>query len=647
MSRLLDDWFGCCAFAPANPAYFCALAADDPHSGILANLRRTMALRSTLWGDPARTAEYCGALPVEGRRLEVRLPRHVFPVFLRLHGEGMIVPLEIGPARNWEVSDAFGTFAVAGARSPNDGFLSLLGRLDGALDAHFPGFFPLRWRRPFSLRIACALHFDSLGGESLQLPLLVALLREAASRPFSNAAGQVIPFGEGPVFSSGVLLEDGSFHKVGGLVEKLGGYRREFPTHARAILTRAQCDALRQSAEGRTELSYFAVHEADNLGELVRLPEFKPGLEAAAGPPHPTEIDRLFDELGTLARSIQFRDVERLADRLLPHAPSGPYRLRLLVNAASARLHGGSYVDALRYLGEAEALMDTHGADFGADDRAALAALAASALLDAAEPEHGIRMLERANPLDACTLAHRVRVLGTRSQLERMLGHWDVAVSCAEDAVRCADLGFASEAGRDRNYLVHALLRRAAAQQQTRAADLARAAQILAESSDLWAPRDDPSNRSAHLGFCQQYESELARLLPRRHQPAASAPWHGPWEHPRIFVLLGCARNPAHEPAERLAYARACEAEAAQRCKKKDRSSVFHLIHLLTQVYRAGLEQRNLRERAAALRAWCQERASGGLPGWSRRLDGPLTPLERGSADAAEIEQLVSALPYL
>lgn len=642
MSGFLGDWFGCCAFAAANPEFFTALLSPS-NSGIQDSLRNLLVKSPRLWGDPTRVDEYTRRLAATAPPIE--LPRHIFPVYVPQHQIGMLAPLNVTTAPVWAASDAFGTFAVPEARNSLDGLMRLLQRLESALERRMGAPVPLRWRTAFAFSLGCPIHAAAIEGKSLQIPLLLCVLREFCMTQFSDTIPASMPFGSGPVFATGELAANGSFGEVGNVPQKLDAYLREFPSRPIAVLTGVQIDAVRAEKSLRDRIASLCVFRADNLEELLELEPFRERLPALAEPPHPIELDRMFDEIGRLSRSIRFNEARKLADWLLPSNPPAPYRLRLVVNAGMCLLHDGNYLEALGYLHQAEVLMRDSVGLFGADDRANLVSSVASALLDSAEPEEGLRILEWAKPLDACTIPARVRVQGTASQLLRCLEHWDEAVLCGQEAVRLARLGFAGDAGRDMNYLIHALLRRAAVSPSQPCEDIRLATELLEESVDTWAPREHVSLRGSHLGFCHHYRAEIARILRVPHEPALDPPWIGAWDFPRIFVLLACARNHAHSRSCRIEFARRAEAEAVRLTRTPDQ--IFSLFHRLVCLYTAWLMGEDLKLSANQIRDWCRRQVIRGAPGWERRFNAVLDLTETHGTNEFHIERLLSVLPYL
>jgi hypothetical protein len=185
---------------------------------------------------------------------------HVFPVAFP-NGEGMIVHLRIQPALDWEVSDASGTFCfTTGVSSPAEGLAKLLELIENACDAQAR---PFRWRAALSISIRCPLRFHAIEGESLQVPPAVATVRAlCAVRLASGDSGQ-LPFGEGPVFCSGMLDTDGRFLEVENLGTKLDRFCREYGNGGAANLTGVP--------QGRKRSATMRGNAADYLVRIVQL----------------------------------------------------------------------------------------------------------------------------------------------------------------------------------------------------------------------------------------------------------------------------------------------------------------------------------------------------------------------------------------
>jgi hypothetical protein len=640
---MLRDWVACASLACANPLFFLNLCAENPAVPEAADLLDLLS-HEPLRGDPARVEEAWRRVVPERPQPRVTPPRHVFPVYLRWYDEGMIVPLLAEPADEWCVSDAFSTFDFGGRpRTAVAGLMSLLEVVESAWGALRGQPLPLRWRRALAIAIGCPLHFRAIGGRSLQLPLLLAVLRELAATPFSAEHSGAMPFGERAVFATGTVEPDGAFGGVDALERKLAAFVRETPGEHHAVLTSHQVGQLQGTDEGRALLGQLRFRTADSVSALLQMDEFQAGMEALAGPPHPTEIDSLLGTMERLGRSVRFADAAVVSAWLLPHATSDHYRVQLLSNAAMMLLHRGRYLDAEPYVVEIRGMLERPGTQLGDGQRARAAAALASEMFDRADAAGGLALLDRMAEFEPhADAADRARVHGSKCQLYRLAGDWDAAVREGEAAVEFAKAGFASEAGRDINYLIHALLRRAEAIPAGRGADLDHAERLLAKSAGCWAPVDNANARASHFGFCLHYAAELARLRGTPHRPAEAPVWKGPWGHPRLFELLACARNGGNQMPERIAYARALVETATG---FRSWGGLFELFFLVYSLYAAALDGAARPEDVAALDDWVEKARSNGVPGWRATLGVALSELRRDqSLDNADA--LCQAIPY-
>jgi len=588
---------------------------------------------------------------------EVTDVRHVFPVVgIDLPRRGFVVPVGIEEAPQWHLSDAFGRFRFRDAGSdtpaagdPMKGFAALLRLVESTWQRlHGGDPLPLRWRRSFSFRVLSPLHLDTIDGDSLQMPFLVAVLRALGEIPVTASTAARLPFGNGPVFSTGTLRADGTFGDVGGLTLKLRAFVREFGPGTPAILTDGQVARLQRSRAGKTLLGLVQPHRANTVADVLSIPELAQGLRRLSAPPHLTEIDGLLAEMTRLSRGVRFGDVSQVCAWLLPKMNSPCYRFDLLCTTGVTLCHKGRFAEAHPFLKEAAAVLTKNAGRFGVAARIRLAAYWGVLAVDAVDPSLArpflvglVRNLKHASEVD------RVRYWGTLCQLKRVEGRLDEAVDAGRRAVECADRALAAESGRDRNYLVHALIWRAKTGNDRRR-DLDEASRVLRASSGEWAPMGNASARQAHLGFCLHYEAEIARLRGRRFIPPEKPPWTGDWGHPWMFVLLACARNQAHSCAERIVFAERLLALVGEFPPKTETplldGSAFGLIRGVYLVYHAHLAGLPVDTRCSALEAWCQAKARQGLPGWNRRLVPLLAQLRRGEAAAAEA--VCDAVPF-
>lgn len=647
---ILDDWLVCTSFGLANAGYFVDLCirlggSTGPSEQVLRFIDT-----HTVIGDPSLIAEVWRSRGNNVPLPQIIPPRHVFPVVLPLYGVGMLVPLFIRPAPSWSASDAFGTFRFESAEKSSrtmapprgvEGLEHLLKRIERSWEGYDARVLPLRWRTGFAISIGCPVHFEAIEGDSLQVPLLIALLREICATQFNLDSPSRMPFGDHPVFSSGTLGADDRFGPIANLDKKLSAFIREVGVGAHAVLTVGQQDWLERNG-GKHLLLSVRITTANSLTDLLAHPEIRPALEALTGPPHPTEVDSLLTQIRKLNRSVWFRDASSIVNWILPHVSTPPYRWETLMHAGLNLLHRGEYIEAEKYLAELQEMILTRPTLLGIDERATAAAAIVDLLFDKAEAERGLALLDAIRPdLQLCSVTTRVRVYGAYCQLFRFVGRHDEAVEAGEEAFRLAQIGFASEAGRDLNYLVHALLRRAADQPDGAENDLDRAKLLLLDSRKIWAPRDDFNARAAHLGFCQHYEAELARLSGEPYTPATEPAWAGDWGHPRLFVLFSAARNGAN-PALMREH---CVDELCRMAHALSRHPLFRLFDCVYAMYASHMRRQDITPHLANLRQWFAAEAENGAPGWQEWFD-PIFQSRENLPEGAWVERLCDRVPY-
>lgn len=615
--RLIGDWHLALSYGCANPRLYLALAGAHLKAAPKRELQRVF-LENGLHGDPTVLRAAWEQLAPGLRTPAIRPYRHVFPVYLQNYGIGMLVPFSLRPAPDWSASDAFRGFARDPELSPAQGLMELLRQVEDAAADVLGIRVPIHWRAALACSVDAPVHAGAIAGNSLQVPLAVALMREFCALPIGRGSPAQVPFGAQPVFCTGDVSARGGFGEAGALTHKLSAFVREAGAGHPAILTAGQARALEARADARQWLAQVQVHLADSLSDLLRLPEFAAGLEVLSSPPNITELDSLVTEMNRQTGRLRFAETREAACWLLPYAASDAYRLRLSMLAGMPLLHEGRIAEARVHLNEMERLLREETALLGADVCAEAAASLASESIDLAEPELGLRLVRQVLPRHRhCSIPKRVMLFGAQSETLRALGRWDAAVRSAEQAVELARTGFASEAGRDMNYLAHALLRRAANRPRTRAADLDRAAVVLTDAAGTWAPLT--AARETHLGFCIQFEAELARLRGTPYDPGHEPPWQGTWRHPYLFALLACSRNPAHGRDLRIAFAQRTIAFCDGLIQRFG-PGIFQVMGL---IYRTGYAVQcgdDPRHWAAAIQDWCADRERAAMPGWRRRL---------------------------
>lgn len=633
---ILENEFAWRALAPANAMYFLDLWRAGERSPKLAALIQVLS-KERLLGVPARIGEAWKAVHESCSGLDpapVTEPVfHLFPVYLRTpYNIGMLVPLKISQASQWYVSDAFGTFKFSNnGKTPLQALHRLLKQIEDAWQDKHPGrIIPLRWRTALAVSIACPIHFDAIEGESLQLPLVVALLRGLAATTIVNNLPAEMPFGNGPLFATGELTGN-TFRQVLNEKEKLQAFLREAGSDHPAILTSQQLRDLESTAETRDLLGMIKVHKADNLSELLALGPIREALERLSEAPHLTEIDSFLTQSNALVHDIEFDDAFRIGKWLLPHVRrSLPYRVQVARHLGMLLLHDGKAIEARKYLDPLKKTLVNPRSRLGVDERLSAGLGIATSCMTSGEPQQGLDWLAllAAYPEQA-SQDIRVAMEGSRCELLRASGRWNEAVAAGRAAVKLAQIGLASSACRDMNYLIHALLRRAAAGSgNARRKDLDEAESLLAESSGKWAPRNNMQKRASHLKFCGYMQAELARLRHRDFSPRETR-WGGTWDHPVLFTLLACARNRSHSLDMRREFC-AClvtQAKIARDAKKsRSETALYELFYRVYICYETVLAGKDPKDAIREVGAWCDKQREAGAFGWSKILD----PLLKG-----------------
>lgn len=657
MTHLLETHvFVIKTFAAANPIYCLSLwntsSCGDPHSDFAYRITRFLTnpeYTPTLLGNPSRVQGFFAGLnkfPEFSQCPNVTPVFHVFPVYSTELDVGLMVPLEIAPDEEWHISDAFGTFGFKNPtyKRPPLVFHELLQRIEKAwLECHPDRVLPLRWRRAFSLHLLCPVHMNTIEGESLQAPLVIALLRAISERPATKKAEAVLPFGNGPIFATGTLQPDHTFGPIESLERKLEAFVREYGEGLPAILTSYQIKMLEATDPGKGFLRAVKVYQADDLPQLFGLLELKEALDRLCEAPHPTEIDHLLASMRRMQQGIRFNDVEAMSKWLLPDIESPVYRFQLVRQAGLIFAHRGQFSQSQARFDMAADILSQHPHWFGVVEKIQLATAWGTLAFDACDvssAEPSIRMAQLELPY--APAAEKARFWGTCCQLYRLAGRLDEAVEAGRRAISYTDQALASEGGRDRNYLVHALLARARSNPIAKAGDLAEAAEILRQSQNEWAPLGNTRARQAHLGFCLHYEAEIARLQDRPFYPPEAPPWSGTWGHPWMFVLLSCARNPQHTGEERIHYARRLVAFAISQARHPD--SLFSLFLAVYRIYLGALPGENLDVPLGDMMAWCRRLGERGFPGWQRRLSPYIDSISMKQPES--VEALCDAIPY-
>ncbi|WP_319587872.1 hypothetical protein [uncultured Desulfobulbus sp.] len=634
-------------FSRSNPVFFKELLEriivdDEPYRNELAKEVLGHTSLSPFQGhfhpDGSSPAEislqsiYGTNAPPKERLFQVN---HVFPVWQNIFNKGLMVPLGIAPTDDWQISDAFGKFNFFQGTVADPPFIALLKIVENAWKDLRREFIPLRWRQSFSLKILCPIHLDAIDGQSLHVPMIIAVLRALSFSQDTLSSSAVLPFGNGPIFATGVLRGDrNTFGAVQHVQEKLEGFVREYGTGLPAILQQSQIEEIDSDL-----LSKVTVFKADSINELLCLPELADPLSKLSGPVHAGEIDKLLVTMTRYVRSVRFGDVSGMVNWLLPHVGSPIYRFQLHRHAGQMLAHRGSFIQANEHLNSCSRLLRDHPDLFGLTDRCDLGTSAGVLAVDALDSDLATTVLDELTPhLGALPVAKRVAYWGSKCQLLRLEERYDEAIAAGEESVRLADLGRASDSGRDRNYLIHALLARARSNYGAQGQhDLARASSLLAESQGDFAPCDDRRARQSHLTFCLHFSAELARLQGRSFDLPDNPPWKGDWDHAWYFALLSCARNEQHGLPARIRYCDNLVKRLQKRSEKySDYESLFFMFLQVYRVYQDLLYNQPWTDPLRVLREWCASMEERGFPGWKHRLSSCLDKLEQGNREAAD-----------
>lgn len=613
-------------FAQANPIYAITRIISDPDS--------FHSLKEYLFPAGAtnsrRLFTYLEKIDAACKNLEVhhKINRkkvlHVFPIVQPILGEGFMVPVTIVPGRDWFISDAFGTFGEPSDENTNAAFSSFLISMENAwLDANPGKPLPLRWRKAFAIHLEGSLHFNAIGGKSLQVPLAVAVLRCFAAQTLSSLE-EGLPFGNNPVFSTGILnLSSGQFEPVDGLSTKLQAFVREYGKGLPAILTTYQQDEInRNSPDLMTQVSVIT---ADNLTELMTLPELHEGLNRLCSPPLPTEIDHLLELMFKMRKSIRFKDMKQMIEWLRISISSPVYAFQLERNLGLVEAHRARFHQARPLLEAASDILADNPAAFGISEKIDLATAWGTIAVDACNMDLLNPFLKDIEAhIDYAKASDRAKYWGTICQAYRMAKEYDLAVSAGEKSVFFADMALASESGRDRNYLVHALLARAKNNPETKNRDLTRATALLEEARNRWAPI---IGKQAHFGFCLHYQAEIARLRGQPFNPTEKIPWTKDWGHPWMFVLLSCIRNSKNSWDDRLLFSRQLIEYSSKKTNQSE-LSLFNLFHYIFSMYVDCMNGKPVGMHVAQIESWCESMKKLNFPGWQTSLMPFLTEIK-------------------
>lgn len=630
------------AFAQANVAFSMnEIHKNSPLGTILKHFLFPLncSCSRQLTGIPDRINQLCNQQGISCE-LKVEPVYHVFPVYQEILDAGFMVPLKITPSDDWQISDAFGTFEYSDFTTNIEAFENFLKRIEAIWNqVNTNSILPLRWRKTFSLSLDVPLHFEAIDGQSLQVPLAIAVLRAFSEKSSTPHTARELPFGNQPVFSTGVLnLNTGVFEPVGKVEQKMAAFVREYGDDLPAVLTTEQANSLK----GKPLIKQVSIYKADNLKELMEIPSLRDALKEFCAPPLPTEIDRLMGLMFKMQRSIRFGDMKDIIEWLRPNIHSQVYAFQLEQNLGLIAAHRGQFPVAKKHLDVACDLLKTTPAWFGISDLIDLTAALCTLAIDACAPSLSEPWLRQAETgIAQARASERVKFWGSMCQHYRVTGKNDLAVEAGRQAVKYADMALTGEAGRDRNYLIHALIARARNDFSKKHDDLKEAERLLHESQNLYAPID---KRESHLGFCLHFEAEIARLLGNCYHPLPKPPWSGEWEHPWMFVLLSSARNQQNLFEDRMLYAGKLIQFTGKLNKYPD--SLFELFDAVYRVYFDALQQHNIEPGLKRIEDWCGKMMNNGFPGWFDRLT-PYVLNIRGNTDHKHsVEILCDAIFY-
>ncbi len=594
------------------------------------------SLFEAAWAESAKDPE--NQALADRSRMKVETPAHVFPVCDAVFDSGFLVPVEISPAREWHVSDVFGTFGGLGdARDPQASLVALLKLVENSWQTCFGGYLPLRLMSTLSLQVPGQIHLSLFQGESLQVPLLVGVLRVLAGRPREDGLLD-LALGQGPVFASGKVGKDGAFLKIESLEQKLTGFVREMGEGWLAILTGAQEEELK----GTALLDRVNVRRANSIAELLHFPEIEAGLRRLADDYHPSLNDRVMRHVEMLSRKLEFDEARALSGWVLSRVQSDCYRFAFSCHSALTLFHGGHFVEARRHAAEAQNCLARSPNLFGADDWGRLVEVVCDGSIDSCREDLFSDLLKSlpASAAENMTGRHRTTFYGCLCQFHWMFGRFGEAIEAGRRAVAIADLAYSSTAGQSRNYLAHALIASCRESEKPDPAWLQEAAVVLNEAKGEWAPRDYYSSRRSHLGFCMHLEAELARLTGRPFTPTEPLR-EGYWGHPWLFTLISAVRNEANPVDYResaLEELLRCSEGYVKRAGAQSLFGLFDAVYRLYEVAWRGVDQTPAE---GALLNWLaeqeQERA-----GWELYL----RPLIRPGMSLAVAGELVDAIRY-
>lgn len=561
---------------------------------------------------------------------------HVFPVAVdgperRI---GLMVGLEVRKRTDgggWQLSDAFGRMGFV---HDKDLLSEIFRFVEKTWTGRFGKSLPLRWRNPSTLYLKAPVHLDMIDGESLQLPLLITLLRVAVAGDDKD----LLPLGPRPVFSSGTLKANGTFYPVRDLVEKAQGFVREYGTGLPAILMDDQEDELETTDPEL--LGSFRVYTANNLTQLLGIKPLFEGLSRLCEPPDDIEVDRLLLQMEQEKMSQSFADVDNLCSWLLPSVRRPHYRALLLRHAAEIHFHRGNFKAAKKELNKAGRIQNSNPDYFGTSEKIHLIAIQEDLAFDSGAPEEAEALFR--NPkrfLKGASLDDSARYWGAACQLFRALGRYDDAICAGHLSVDAASKGAMSERHRDANYLVHAYLARARASGVTRRKDLTQARNWLRKSTDCYSPVKGTRAYKSHSRFCAHLDAEICRMEGVPCVSQFNACDVSEWMHAALFYLLSVARNAANSRKMRVGAGQEL-LQAGDKFEEKYAEGLFPLFNAIGHAYCAYGLRMDSRLGTDRLREVLKKMKKQKAPGWAVRLAPFLDALDRAITEEEQQKQI-------
>ena len=579
-------------------------------------------------------------------------PKHVFPVVDSESDSGLMVPFTIKRAITWHISDAFGRFAGKNKDSSVwESFTCLIGLIQKEFSktlGETQPIAPILFRYAFDISLSVPVHLETIGGRSLQLPLIVALCREIAEQSQEGSG-----FLKGPVFSSGELCErsvcPGSLLPVNKIIQKAQGFVREYGPRRSAILPRCHQTDMEKAGVDKFFSSIIYIASVSELVE--KIPGLKTSLLAL---PHITEMNRLIQEMQRRRTALNFGDAA-LFQNWLKGFPgnsgiSDYHRVQIhlaemqLLNSQGYVLSAAKVATQITksfYISRSE-----KGLSLGRESCLQFQTEQANNALARLDAEEAISFLdEHLKHLNDVAPALRAHFQATYGRSLYFLGKVDEAQYFYKQAIATADFGNTDYSGQYRNYLVHTWLRKAeTAYGVEKDTFLEEAERLLTESERSFAPRTTEIAFKSHALFCERLHTQIAWLRREAYEPTVAE--SSPYQQVLIYMYFNCARNKAHPLETRLAYCERIRHPRSSRVVgKADQINHVTFLRGITRLYYHALQddQEELaRWRKGLLRTSVLLKRND-FPGW-HTLFATHLPCSRINVD--DIEKLAEAVPF-